>query len=101
MGTAGVNYDATQYGYDADGRQSVEIDPQGTITITVFGDMGASEPVGGTDDHAIRAVPGSPRTTLSPSNMIERNRLCTMAAAWAMANLDHRDAYPGGVPRTG
>ena len=36
LGTAGTNYNATAYAYDDDGRQCKTVDPNGTITRTVY-----------------------------------------------------------------
>ncbi|MBO0696925.1 MAG: RHS repeat protein, partial [Zavarzinella sp.] len=65
LGTAGVNYLRTQYGYDAKGRQVRAVSPAGTITRTVYD--GFDRPVGtwvGTDD----APTGGDWTHWSPTN---------------------------------
>ena len=71
MGTAGTNYYATQYGYDADGRRTACSLPTGTIDRTVYDGLGGvvSTWVGTNDTPA--SGDWSPTNNTGPSNMVE------------------------------
>ena len=96
MGTSGVNYYQTQYGYDADGRQSVVIDPQGTITITVFDGQGREVSTWvGTDDTPSSGA-WSPTNNTAPSNMVETKSFVYDNGGVGDGDLTQVTQYPGG-----
>ncbi len=96
IGTAGTNYYATTYGYDADGRQNrVEL-PTGTIDRTVDDGQGRTISTWvGTDD-----TPGSgtwsPTNNTSPSNMVEVASNVYDGGSVGDGNLTAMIQYPGG-----
>jgi hypothetical protein len=96
MGTAGVNYYQMQYGYDVDGRQNVTIDPQGTITITVYDGQHREVSIWvGTDDTPASGN-WSPTNNTSPSNMIETESFVYDNGGVGDGDLTQVMQYPGG-----
>ena len=83
MGTAGVNFDQTQYQYDADGNEDRVMDQLGTITRTVYDGQGRKVSVWvGTNDTPTSGYGPRP-TTRAPATWWKRSRTSTTAAAWA------------------
>ena len=92
MGTSGVNYYATLYGYDADGNQDVTESPEGTIYLTVFDGQGRDGEYLGGDKRQRRL---EPRTTL-PSNMVETESFQYDGGGVGDGNLTQTIQYPDG-----
>jgi hypothetical protein len=96
LGTSGVNYYATYYGYDDDGNRNVTIDPQGTIDITVYDGLRrvVSQWVGTDDTPASGSW--SPSNNTSPSNMVETASYVYDNGGEGDSNLTQVTQYPGG-----
>jgi YD repeat-containing protein len=95
LGTEGVNFYRTRYQYDVDGNLSRTVDPQGTITRTVYDglDRAVSEWVG-TDDTPTTGV-WSP-TNLTGTNMVEVQSNQYDNGGVGDGNLTQQISYPGG-----
>ena len=96
MGTSGVNYYATLFGYDADGNQDRVENAQGTITRTVYDGQGrvVSTWVGTNDTPTSGAW--SPTNNTSPSNMVETASYVYDGGGVGDGNLTQETQYPGG-----
>ncbi|OWK35000.1 Alkaline phosphatase [Fimbriiglobus ruber] len=96
MGTAGVNFYQTQYGYDADGWQNRVVDPTGTITRTVYDGQGRVVSAWvGTDDTPTSGA-WSPTNNTSPSNMVETSSDVYDGGGVGDGTLTQKTVYPGG-----
>jgi len=96
LGTAGVNYDATQYAYAADGGVEREVDQLGTITRTVYDDLGRKVSVWvGTNDTPASGY-WSPTNNTGTSNMVQVASYQYDAGGSGDGNLTSVTAYPGG-----
>jgi RHS repeat-associated protein len=96
LGTAGTNYYATLYGYDAGGRQNRVRRPTGTIDRTVYdGEGRLASTWEGTND-----TPGSgswsPTNNTSPSNMVQLTADVYDGGGVGDGDLTQETAYPGG-----
>jgi hypothetical protein len=86
LGTAGVNYYATLYGYDADANQNITVSPEGTIELTIFnGEHWKESEWVGTDDG-----------TGSDNNMVEVTAYQYDNDGTGDGDLTQVTQYPGG-----
>ena len=96
MGTAGTNFDQTQYQYDVDGNQSRTVDQLGTITRTVYdGQRRVLSTWVGTNDTPASGS-WSPTNNTSPSNMVETESFQYDGGGVGDGNLTEDIRYPGG-----
>ncbi|QJW98452.1 RHS repeat-associated core domain-containing protein [Frigoriglobus tundricola] len=96
MGTAGVNFDQTQYQYDVDGNLCRTVDQLGTITRTVYDGQGRKVSVWvGTNDTPTSGT-WSPTNNTGTSNMVEVTSYQYDGGGVGDGNLTAVTQYPGG-----
>jgi RHS repeat-associated protein len=97
LGTEGVNYYATQYGYDDRGRQDRVQDPTGTITRTVYDGLGRVVSTWvGTNDTPADGQEWSPNDNTPPANMVETTANVYDNGGVGDSNLTQMTQFPGG-----
>jgi RHS repeat-associated protein len=95
LGTANTNYYATTYGYDTDGNQNKVVDPNGTITRTVYDGQGRLVSTWvGTNDTPTTGW-WSP-TNNAGSNMVEVSSNVYDNGGVGDGDLTQTTQYPGG-----
>jgi hypothetical protein len=97
LGTAGINYYPTYYGYDINGNQDRVEDHTGAITRTVYN--GQDEPIStwvGTDDTPSSGT-WSPTNNTAPSNMVETSASVYDNGGVGDGNVTESVQTPGGV----
>jgi RHS repeat-associated protein len=96
LGAANVNYYATTYGYDTDGNQNKVVDPNGTITRTVYDGQGRVVSTWvGTSDTPTSGY-WSP-TNNAGSNMVEVSSNVYDNGGVGDSNLTESIQYPNGA----
>jgi len=96
LGTAGVNYDLTQYAYAADGGVEREVDQLGTITRTVYNAFGQAVSTWvGTNDTPASGY-WSPTNNTGTSNMVQVTANQYDNGGVGDGNLTALTQYPGG-----
>jgi len=96
LGTAGVNYDQTQYAYAADGGVERKVDQLGTITRTVYNAFGQAVSVWvGTNDTPASGY-WSPTNNTGTSNMVQVASYQYDGGGSGDGNLTAVTEYPGG-----
>jgi len=97
LGTAGVNYDRTQYQYDADGNLCRTLDQLGTITRTVYDGQGRKVSMWvGTNDTPATGY-WSPTNNTGTSNMVQVTAYQYDNGGVGDGNLTAVTQYPGGA----
>jgi len=99
LGTAGVNYYATAYDYDDQGRLTGTILPTGTIQHTVYDGLGRviSTWIGTNDTPGNGEDEWTPEGNTAPANMVEVSAMVYDNGSVGDGNLTQKTDFPGGA----